>query len=79
ISVKKDTRGYTLVERNCPYLNVAMRMPRLCSVTVSTLIRLLGVRVVREERFQDGHRRCVFRVLADEPMDVKKFRFALEK
>lgn len=78
-SVKKDARGYTLVERNCPYLNVAMSMPRLCSVTVSTLIRLLGVRVVREERFQDGHRRCVFRVLADEPMDVKKFRFALEK
>lgn len=78
-SVRKDARGYTLVERNCPYLNVAMRMPRLCSVTVSTLIRLLGVKVVREERFQDGHRRCVFRVLADEPVDVKKFHFALER
>ena len=77
--VKKDARGYALVERNCPYLNVAMRMPRLCSVTVSTLTRLLGVKVVREERFQDGHRRCVFRVMADEPVDVKKFRFALEK
>lgn len=77
-SVKKDARGYALVERNCPYLNVAMRMPRLCSVTVSTLTRLLGVKVVREERFQDGHRRCVFRVLADQPVDVKKFRFSLE-
>ena len=77
-SVKKDARGYVLVERNCPFLNVALKRPRLCSVTVSTLIRLLGVRVVREERFQDGDRRCVFRVLEDEPMDVRSFRFAPE-
>jgi len=77
-SVKKDARGYVLVERNCPFLNVAMKRPRLCSVTVSTLTRLLGVRVVREERFQDGHRRCVFRVLEDEPIDSRSFRFAPE-
>jgi len=77
-SVKKDSRGYVLVERNCPFLNVALKRPRLCSVTVSTLTRLLGVRVVREERFQDGHRRCVFRVLEDEPVDVRGFRFAPE-
>lgn len=77
-SVKKDARGYVLVERNCPFLNVALKRPRLCSVTVSTLTRLLGVRVVREERFQDGDRRCVFRVLEDEPVDTRNFRFALE-
>lgn len=77
-SVKKDARGYVLVERNCPFLNVALKRPRLCSVTVATLTRLLGVRVVREERFQDGDRRCVFRVLEDEPVDVKSFRFATE-
>lgn len=77
-SVKKDARGYVLVERNCPFLNVALKRPRLCSVTVSTLTRLLGVRVVREERFQDGDRRCVFRVLEDEPVDVRSFRFAPE-
>lgn len=77
-SVKKDARGYVLVERNCPFLNVALKRPRLCSVTVSTLTRLLGVRVVREERFQDGDRRCVFRVLEDEPVDVRSFHFAPE-
>lgn len=77
-SMKKDGRDYVLVERNCPFLNVAMKRPRLCSVTISTLTRLLGVRVVREERFQDGHRRCVFRVLAGEPVDTRRFRFALE-
>ncbi|HEV7166046.1 MAG TPA: DNA-binding protein [Gammaproteobacteria bacterium] len=77
-SVKKDARGYVLVERNCPFLNVALKRPHLCSVTVSTLIRLLGVHVVREERFQDGDRRCVFRVLEEEPVDTLNFRFALE-
>ena len=77
-SVKKDARGYVLVERNCPYLTVAMRRPQLCSVTVCTLTRLLGVRVVREERFQDDDRRCVFRVLEDSPVDTSTFEFELE-
>lgn len=77
-STKKDGHDYLLVERNCPFLNVAMKRPRLCSVTISTLTRLLGVRVIREQRFQDGHRRCVFRVLVDEPVDIHRFRFALE-
>src|SRR5262249_16232557 len=77
-SVKKDSRGYVLVDRTSPFLNVPLKRPRLCSVTVSTLPRLLGVRVVREERFQDGDRRCVFRVLEDEPIDTRDFRFAPE-
>jgi predicted ArsR family transcriptional regulator len=77
-SVHKDARGYLLVERNCPFLNVAMRQPKLCGVTISTLTRLLGVRVVREQRFQDGDRRCAFRILADQPVDVRRFRFATE-
>jgi predicted ArsR family transcriptional regulator len=78
-SVRKDARGYVLVERNCPYLNVALRRPHLCSVTVSTLTRLLGVRVVREARFQDGDRRCVFRVLEDQPVDPDSYGFTLEE
>jgi predicted ArsR family transcriptional regulator len=67
-----------LVERNCPFLNVATRRPALCSVTVSTLSRLLGRRVTREKRFQDGDGRCVFRVQADQPVDADAFRFAFE-
>jgi len=77
-SVRKDSRGYALVERNCPYLNVALKRPHLCSVTINTLTRLLGVRVVREARFQDGDKRCVFRVLEDQPVDLARYRFALE-
>lgn len=77
-SVRKDSRGYALVERNCPYLNVALRRPQLCSVTLNTLTRLLGVRVVREERFQDGQHRCVFRVLENEPVNPATFAFTLE-
>lgn len=56
-----------LVERNCPLLELARQRPAVCSVSVSVLSRLLGCKVVREERFQDGAGRCVFRVLPHEP------------
>lgn len=56
-----------LIERNCPFFSVAQKHPAICSVSVNTLERLLGFRVVREERFQAGHGRCVFRVRLDEP------------
>lgn len=57
--------GLQLVEMNCPFLEVAQRRPALCSVTVSVLRRLLSHEVVRAERFQTGHGRCVFQVLGD--------------
>lgn len=60
--------GLRLVERNCPFLSVAERRPALCSVTVSVLRRLLGVEVVRRERFQSGDGRCVFQVFPDRPV-----------
>ena len=78
-TVRKDQRGYALVERNCPFLNVAMSRPLLCNVTVNTLTRLLGVRVEREERFQNGDKRCVFRILEDQPVDLATYTFQLEK
>ncbi|HLK90914.1 MAG TPA: helix-turn-helix domain-containing protein [Polyangia bacterium] len=77
MEVEKVRGGFRLIERNCPFLNVAMQRPALCSVTVSALSRLLGVRVVREERFQHGHGRCVFRISSGEPADPKQ-GFALE-
>ena len=77
MEVEKVRGGFRLIERNCPFLNIARQRPALCSVTVSALSRLLGVRVVREERFQHGHGRCVFRVLGNEATDPKQ-GFALE-
>jgi predicted ArsR family transcriptional regulator len=67
-----------LVERNCPYLNVAMRRPALCSVTVSVLSRLLGYRVTRTERFQNGDGRCRFHVHRNLPLESAEFRFESE-
>jgi predicted ArsR family transcriptional regulator len=74
-AVESDGAGLRLVERNCPFLNIALRRPALCSVTVSALTRLLGVRVEREECFQKGDRCCAFRVLAGEPADEIPFHF----
>ena len=56
-----------LIERNCPFLNVARAHPAICSVSVNTLEQLLGFRVMREQRFQAGDGRCVFRVQLDQP------------
>ncbi|MDE2293700.1 MAG: DNA-binding protein [Elusimicrobia bacterium] len=69
ISVESRKGAVRLVERNCPLLGIALRRPALCSVTVSALSRLLGCRVTREERFQEGHGRCVFAVHPEEPVD----------
>lgn len=78
MDVEKTDGGFRLIERNCPFLNTAMRRPALCSVSVNALTRLLGVRVEREEKFQLGDNRCVFSVRADEPVDGKTWEFQLE-
>lgn len=67
-----------LIERNCPFFNVAQKHPAICSVSVNTLERLLGCKVVREQRFQAGHGRCVFRVRLDEPRPADE-AFTLER
>ncbi len=77
IKVDRDDDGAMLVEHNCPYLNIALEEPRLCSVTLSTLQRLLGVKVERSERFQQGDGRCVFRIREDQPV-AEDFRFEWE-
>ena len=76
--VEKDAGGLRLVERNCPFLNTALSRPALCSVTVGALARLLGFRVVREERFQNGNRRCVFRIDHDAPLGGERKPFEFE-
>ena len=55
-----------------------MQRPALCSTTVSTLTRLLGVRVVRRRKFQAGDGCCAFEVLLNEPIDPGEFRFEFE-
>jgi predicted ArsR family transcriptional regulator len=66
------------MEGNSPFLNVATQQPALCSVSVSALTQLLGVKVVREERFQSGNGRCVFRIYKNKPVKTKTLRFQLE-
>jgi predicted ArsR family transcriptional regulator len=78
MAVDQASGELRLVEQNCPFLNVASRRPALCSVTISTLSRLLGYAVTREKRFQDGDGRCVFRVHLDRPINPDAFRFAFE-
>lgn len=66
MSVETTRDGYRLIERNCPYYNVAMENASICNVSVDVLSRLFGVRVEREETFQAGDGRCAFRVFANQ-------------
>jgi predicted ArsR family transcriptional regulator len=77
IEVSENT--ICLIEHNCPFLNVATKRPALCSVTVASLTQLLGYKVERTERFQNGDGRCVFRILLDQPIDKKSYHFTLEE
>lgn len=79
MSAEKRDGDLILIERNCPFLNVAMEHPALCSLSVSTLERLLGHPVAREEKFQTGHGRCVFRIRLGEPLRDPAFRLEGEK
>jgi predicted ArsR family transcriptional regulator len=78
MEVEHSGEQIRLIERNCPFANVAMRRPVLCSVTVSVLTRLLGFNVVREESFQNGDGCCVFRLNMDQPVDEGSFLFGFE-
>lgn len=62
VEIVEEPDGWTLIERNCPYLRVAQERPALCSVTVQALTRLLGRRVTRVQSFQAGDGLCAFRV-----------------
>jgi predicted ArsR family transcriptional regulator len=79
MSVEKRDGDLILIERNCPFLNVAMEHPALCSLSVSTLERLLGHPVTREEKFQTGHGRCVFRIRLGEHLRDAAFHLEGEK
>jgi predicted ArsR family transcriptional regulator len=77
-SVERRDGRYLLIERNCPFSRVAAAHPELCGATLTTLTRLLGVRVRRLERMHAGDGRCVFEITPDEPADAAAMDVALE-
>lgn len=78
IDVESANDEHRLIERNCPFLSTATEHPELCSISVSTLRNLLGFHVYREERFQSGHGRCVFRVDTTRPVVAERDVFEME-
>ena len=71
MEVEKKGNHYYLIERNCPFHNVALKRPILCSVTVSVLTQLRGCKVQRVQRLQNGDGCCAFRVQLNKPVDSK--------
>jgi predicted ArsR family transcriptional regulator len=71
-------QGLSLVERNCPFLDVARSKPAICSTTVNVMSRLLGCEVRRKKTFQRGDGCCEFEVMVDRPIDRENPSFVLE-
>ena len=79
VEIRRDGDDYLIVERNCPFLTVALERPAICSTTVSLMREVLGFEIVREDRFQDNDGRCTFRVMSDRPVSARRRRrFAFE-
>ena len=66
-AVEQRGTDYVVVEKNCPFIDVAIERPVICSTTVSALRRFTGREVIRERRFQDGDGRCEFHVRGARP------------
>jgi predicted ArsR family transcriptional regulator len=79
IDIETSEHGYRLIERNCPYLRFALERPLFCSTTVSTLRRLTGREVVREQRFQDRDGRCAFHIYTEAPLSRVRARRRFER
>jgi predicted ArsR family transcriptional regulator len=61
----EDDDEPVLVQLNCPFPKVADKHPGVCGMTIDALSRLLGVRIDRRRRFQDGDGRCSFHLIED--------------
>lgn len=66
ISVEVLDGNSVIVEKNCPILKIAKEHPIICSVSTNAISKSLGQQVIRSEKFQSGHGRCVF-VAVDSP------------
>ena len=73
VEIEEDG-GLILTEANCPYRTVALKYPELCSMTISTLMRLLGVGIERREKLQNGDGKCAFHLLLDRPASPDALR-----
>lgn len=55
--------SYTLIERNCPTINVAYEFSQVCHQEKRLYTELLGSEVIREQRIASGDQICAYRVL----------------
>lgn len=78
MEIENKNNTYSLIERNCPFHNVAIKRPILCSVTVSVLTHLLGCSVKRVKKLQNGDGCCIFQVSLNEPVNETTSRIIIE-
>jgi DeoR family transcriptional regulator, suf operon transcriptional repressor len=78
MEIENENNTYSLIERNCPFHNVALQRPILCSVTVSVLTHLFGCSVKRVKKLQNGDGCCTFQLHLNEPINQDTPRMIIE-
>ena len=63
--LKKDSKGYLLVENHCPICAAATECQGFCRAEMKTFQKVIGsnTTITREEHIVSGARRCAYRII----------------
>lgn len=73
VSVEKIDGQTAVVEKNCPFIDVALDHPSICSLTTNVIGQVSGKKVKRAKSFQAGDGMCVFVLLDNTSWDGFEF------
>jgi predicted ArsR family transcriptional regulator len=72
--LKKDAKGYLLIENHCPVCAAATECQGFCRAELKTFQKVLGknAAIAREEHIVSGARRCAYRIIERTPRQKEK-------
>lgn len=73
VSIEKIDGQTAIVEKNCPFIDVSLDHPSICSLTTNVIGQVSGKKVKRAKSFQAGDGMCVFVMLDNTSWDGFEF------
>jgi predicted ArsR family transcriptional regulator len=73
VSIEKIDGQTAVVEKNCPFIDVSLDHPSICSLTTNVIGQVSGKKVKRAKSFQAGDGMCVFVMLDNTSWDGFEF------
>lgn len=73
LSIEKIDGQTMVVEKNCPFIDVSLDHPSICSLTTNVIGEVTGKKVKRAKSFQAGDGMCAFLILENSTWDGFEF------